>query len=124
MQIEHDKLKSENLNIMSALREKTRKQQTTQELYDRLKRKEMSAATQSAAFDTADELLNAGQGGNQHFPPGLYGDGQMGNDDSQDSVPSMHNGQMRSMTPPHHCFGSHYGIQAQCASKYPIHSGS
>ena len=40
-----------------AFREKSRKHQQTQELYDRLKRKEMTAATQSAAFESVDEVL-------------------------------------------------------------------
>lgn len=107
MQIEHDKLKSENLNIMSALREKTRKHQQTQELYDRLKRKEMSAATQSAAFDTADELLSAGQG--QNFPPGLYGNSQMTNEDSQESMRSLHHTNLGNMGPPPQRPGTQYG---------------
>ncbi|KAL8868251.1 MAG: hypothetical protein Q9174_005111, partial [Haloplaca sp. 1 TL-2023] len=42
---------------MAAFREKSRKHQQTQELYDRLKRKEMTAATQSAAFESVDEVL-------------------------------------------------------------------
>ena len=42
---------------MAAFREKSRKHQQTQELYDRLKRKEMTAATRSAAFESVDEVL-------------------------------------------------------------------
>ena len=57
MQIDTDKLKTENNNLVAAYREKTRKHQQTQELYDRLKRKEMTAATQSAAFESVDEVL-------------------------------------------------------------------
>ena len=57
MQIDQDKLKAENKNLVTAFREKSRKQQQIQELYDRLKRKEMTAATQSAAFETVDEVL-------------------------------------------------------------------
>lgn len=57
MQIDQDRLKAENMNLIGAYREKSRKHQQTQELYDRLKRKEMTAATQSAAFDSVDEVL-------------------------------------------------------------------
>ncbi len=57
MQIDQDRLKVENRNLVTAFREKSRKHQQTQELYDRLKRKEMSAATQSAAFESVDEVL-------------------------------------------------------------------
>ncbi|KAL6719389.1 hypothetical protein ACLMJK_003628 [Lecanora helva] len=57
LQIDSDRLKSENTNLVAAYREKHRKHQQTQELYDRLKRKEMMAATQSAAFDSVDEVL-------------------------------------------------------------------
>lgn len=56
MQMDQDKLKSENTNLVLSLRDKQRKHQQTQELYDRLKRKEMVAATQSAAFDSVDEV--------------------------------------------------------------------
>ena len=57
MQIDQDRLKVENKNLVTAFREKSRKHQQTQELYDRLKRKEMTAATQSAAFDSVAEVL-------------------------------------------------------------------
>lgn len=57
MQMEQDRLKTENHNLVSAFREKSRKHQQTQELYDRLKRKEMTAATQSAAFESVDDVL-------------------------------------------------------------------
>ena len=59
MQIDQDRLKIENKNLVTAFREKSRKHQQTQELYDRLKRKEMTAATQSAAFDSVDEVLGS-----------------------------------------------------------------
>ncbi|KAL9597671.1 MAG: hypothetical protein Q9219_004998 [cf. Caloplaca sp. 3 TL-2023] len=55
--LDRDKLQSENTNLVAAFREKSRKHQQTQELYDRLKRKEMTAATQSAAFESVDEVL-------------------------------------------------------------------
>ena len=57
MQIDQDRLKQENTQLVAAFREKSRKHQQTQELYDRLKRKEMTAATQSAAFESVDEVL-------------------------------------------------------------------
>ena len=57
MQIDQERLKAENKNLVTAFREKSRKHQQTQELYDRLKRKEMTAATQSAAFESVDEVL-------------------------------------------------------------------
>lgn len=57
MQIDQDRLKAENTSLVAAYRDKQRKHQQTQELYDRLKRKEMTAATQFAAFDSVDEVL-------------------------------------------------------------------
>ncbi|KAL8954101.1 MAG: hypothetical protein Q9222_000080 [Ikaeria aurantiellina] len=57
MQIDREKLQTENTHLVAAFREKSRKHQQTQELYDRLKRKEMTAATQSAAFESVDEVL-------------------------------------------------------------------
>jgi E3 ubiquitin-protein ligase CCNP1IP1 len=57
MHMDHDKLKADNIALLNVLREKTRKQQQTQELYDRLKRKQMAMATQSAAFESVDEVL-------------------------------------------------------------------
>ena len=55
--MDQDRLKAENKNLVTAYREKSRKHQQTQELYDRLKRKDMAAATQSAAFESVDEVL-------------------------------------------------------------------
>ena len=57
LQIDRENLQTENTNLVAAFREKSRKHQQTQELYDRLKRKEMTAATQSAAFESVDEVL-------------------------------------------------------------------
>ncbi|MCJ1351219.1 MAG: hypothetical protein MMC33_001202 [Icmadophila ericetorum] len=59
MQIEQDQLKAENINLANIYREKNKKHQHTQELYDRLKRKEMTAVTQSAAYDSANEVLES-----------------------------------------------------------------
>ena len=57
MQIDQDKLKAETTNLVAAYREKNRQHQQIQELYNRLKRKEMTAQTQSAAVDSVDEVL-------------------------------------------------------------------
>ena len=59
MQIDQDKLRAENSNLAAAYREKSRKHQQTQELYDRLKRKEMTAVTQSAAYDSVDDVIQS-----------------------------------------------------------------
>ena len=59
MQMDQDKLKAENTNLVAAFREKSRKHQQTQELYDRLKRKEMTAQTRSAAYESVDEVLGS-----------------------------------------------------------------
>ena len=74
MQIDQDKLKAENKNLVTAFREKSRKNQQTQELYDRLKRKEMRAATESAAFDSVDEVLGNASG-RQGFVSSQYNSG-------------------------------------------------
>ena len=68
MQVDQDRLKNENTNLVAAFREKSRKHQQTQELYDRLKRKEMTAATQSAAYQSVDEVLGsvANRHGQEH----------------------------------------------------------
>ena len=61
VQIDQDRLKAENQNLVVSLRERTKKHQQTQELYDRLKRREMTAATQSAAqsaaYESVDDVL-------------------------------------------------------------------
>ena len=59
MQTENERIRNDNANLVAAFREKSRKHHQTQELYDRLKRKEMTAATQSAAFDSVDDVLGA-----------------------------------------------------------------
>ncbi|MCJ1381125.1 hypothetical protein MMC17_004234 [Xylographa soralifera] len=69
LHMEQDSLKTENTKLAIAFRDKSRKHQQTQELYDRLKRKEMTAATQSAAFDSVDEALQSVS--NRQDPEGL-----------------------------------------------------
>ena len=67
MGIEQEKLRGDKANLANALREKARKHQQTHELYERLKRKEMATATQNAAYDTADDVLQHA-GPQQHEP--------------------------------------------------------
>ena len=57
--MENDKLKTEKDKLIAALRDKNRKLHMTHELFDRLKRKETTAATQSAAFDFVDEAVGS-----------------------------------------------------------------
>lgn len=57
--MEQNQLKVENVNLANAYREKNKKHQHTQDLYDRLKRKEMTAATQSAAYNSVNEVLGS-----------------------------------------------------------------
>ena len=57
MQAENERFRNDNVNLVAAFREKSRKHQQTQELYDRLKRKEMTAATQSAAFESVEDVI-------------------------------------------------------------------
>ena len=59
MQVDQEKLRTENTGLVAAFREKSRKHQQTQELYDRLKRKEMTSATQTAAYNSVDEVLGS-----------------------------------------------------------------
>ena len=93
MQLDQDNLKQENTQLATALREKTRKHQQTQELYDRLKRKEMTAVTQSAAFESADEVVGKVSSQHRfnnptHHPTGLRAQAQR---DLQ-AFPVDHNG--------------------------------
>jgi hypothetical protein len=62
-QLNGEKLKQDNQTLFSALREKNKKYQQTQELYDRLKRKEIATTTQNAAFNSVDDILQARIGG-------------------------------------------------------------
>lgn len=55
--LEIERLKTEKQKLKSALSNKTRVHHQTLELYDRLKRKEMTAATKSAALDSLDDVL-------------------------------------------------------------------
>ncbi|KAL8887580.1 MAG: hypothetical protein Q9215_004866 [Flavoplaca cf. flavocitrina] len=86
MQIDQEKLQAENTNFVQAYREKSRKHQQTQELYDRLKRKEMTAATQSAAFESVDDVLgnSGGRTGHGRAPQQSLLSRQQGLPDSYD----------------------------------------
>ncbi|KAL9601406.1 MAG: hypothetical protein Q9179_002881 [Wetmoreana sp. 5 TL-2023] len=127
------KLQSENTNLVAAFREKSRKHQQTQELYDRLKRKEMTAATQSAAFESVDEVLNhvagrTGQGRSQQhsFIPRPHGQRDLSQyhyDSGQDlghrREGSNGSGGSSGMMPPPlrrpTAFGSHlFGMSGSC----------
>ena len=69
MQVEQDKLKQENTNLATGILERSRKHQQTLELYDRLKDKEMTVITQSAAHDAVEEALDTISGpSRQNFP--------------------------------------------------------
>lgn len=101
MQVEQDRLKTENQSLVAAFREKSRKHQQTQELYDRLKRKEMTAATQSAAFDSVDDVLGSvssrhavNHHANQHHrsPPRVHVSHNL------QGYPSEHHGQIHDRT--------------------------
>lgn len=68
--VENERLEIEQAKIKQALIDKTRVHQQTLELYDRLKRKEITAATQSAALDSVDNVLDSmanRQGSNQPY---------------------------------------------------------
>ena len=55
--MENDRVKNEAQTLAHNLKERTRKHQQTQDLYDRLKRKQMTAATQFAAQNAAYESV-------------------------------------------------------------------
>ena len=79
MQLDQDKLRADNTSLVTAFREKSRKHQQIQELYDRLKRKEMTSATQTAAYNSVDEVLGSvshHQAQNQPNMPHQYHTGQ------------------------------------------------
>ena len=71
MQIDQDKLRAENTSLVTAFREKSRKHQQTQELYDRLKRKEMTSATQTAAYNSVDEVLGSASNFQEQNQPSI-----------------------------------------------------
>lgn len=75
--VEIERLKTEQQKLKAALFNKTRVHHQTLELYDRLKRKEMTAATKSAALDSLDDVLVLHsmanrQGSNQPTLPPQY----------------------------------------------------
>lgn len=75
MNLENERLRTEQQKLKVALNDKNRLHHQTLELYDRLKRKEMTAATQSAAIDSVDDVLGLmanRQGSNQQTLPLPY----------------------------------------------------
>lgn len=73
--VEIERLKTEQQKLKTALIDKNRAHHQTLELYDRLKRKEMISATQSAALDSVDDVLDSmanPQGSNQPLLPLPY----------------------------------------------------
>ena len=59
MQVDQDGLRRKNEELIQALREKSRKQLQTQELYDKLKRRALLGQVQNAALDAVDQNLQA-----------------------------------------------------------------
>ena len=55
--VENDRLRTETQQLAINIKDKARKHQQTQELYDRLKRKQMTAATQFAAQSAANDSI-------------------------------------------------------------------
>lgn len=55
--LEIERLKKEQQKLKSALSNKTRVHHQTQELYDRLKQKEVTVVTKSAALESLDDVL-------------------------------------------------------------------
>ena len=118
MKLDMDKVKQENMNLSQLYRDKTRKYQQLENLYGGLKRKEMTAATQSAAYDTADEVLqsasakaNLGTSGhsafrysprNEHLQTHSYNDqnAQVQQHPQQSHFNSGHIGRTHGMGPP------------------------
>lgn len=75
MALDNERLKSEHEKLKDALNDKDKLHQQTQDLYDRLKRKEMTAAPQTAAFDSVHHVLGSmanRQDSNQPTLPLLY----------------------------------------------------
>lgn len=59
MQVDQDGLRRKNEELIQTLREKSRKQLRTQELYDKLKRRAMIGEVQNAALDAVDQNIQA-----------------------------------------------------------------
>jgi E3 ubiquitin-protein ligase CCNP1IP1 len=66
MQVDQDGLRRKNEDLVQALREKSRKQLQTQELYDKLKRRAMLGQVQNAALDAVvDQNIQASVAANR-----------------------------------------------------------
>jgi len=59
MQVDQETLRRKNEELIQAVREKSRKQLQTQELYDKLKRRAMLGEVQNAALDAVDHNIQA-----------------------------------------------------------------
>ncbi|KAE9371736.1 hypothetical protein N431DRAFT_410726 [Stipitochalara longipes BDJ] len=59
MQVDQDGLRRKNEELIQVVREKSRKQLQTQELYDKLKRRAMLGEVQNAALDAVDHNIQA-----------------------------------------------------------------
>lgn len=66
MQIDQDTLRRKNDELVQAIREKSRKQLQTQELYDKLKRRAMLGQVQNAASDAVDHTIQASATANRY----------------------------------------------------------
>ena len=115
--MEQEKLEVDKSNLAAALREKTRKHNQTYELYERLKRKEMAAKTQNAAFDTADDVLHSAMG----LPPEQATRYDLGvaNDSHRRAGSDGSAGRSRMMAPPPR--PANFGNPALRASRLSIH---
>lgn len=70
LQVDQEQHRRKNDELARTLREKTRKQLQTQELYDKLKRKSMLGQVQNAAIDAVDETIHASVGPNRYSDVG------------------------------------------------------
>lgn len=59
MAVDQDNLRRKNEELIQAFREKSRKLLQTQELYDKLKRRDMLGQVQNAASDAVDHTIQA-----------------------------------------------------------------
>lgn len=66
MQIDQDNLRRKNEELALALREKSRKQMQTQELYDKLKRRDLLGHVQNAASDAVEHTVQASVAANRY----------------------------------------------------------
>jgi len=80
LQVDQEHLKTKHEELIQAYREKNRKLMQSQELYDKLKRKEMLGQVQDAAADAVDDTVQASIAGNRFID-------RLGNQNSRPSNP-------------------------------------